>query len=205
MTDDEAIAALLDELYALISGPGSRRRDWVRQAELFLPQARMIRTVIDASGRARPEMFQVEDYPESYERLMGGRDFFEIETSRIVERFGHIAHAFSSYEAYEDAAHTRLLKRGINSIQFYKVDGAWKIAAMVWDDERPDQPLPRRYVNRDCAMAPAPEWAEIPRPGKDETCMSYLPKFRPPIGQTSPPCRHRRMPQPENGHFASPA
>lgn len=145
MTDDQAIAALLDELYALVSGPGSRSRNWARQAELFLPQARMIRTVIDAEGRARPEILLVEEYPESYERLMRGRDFFEVEISRIVERFGQIAHAFSSYEAYADAGRTRLVKRGINSIQLYKVDGAWRIAAMVWDDERPGQPIPERY------------------------------------------------------------
>ena len=60
--------------------------------------------------------------------------------------FGNIAHAFSTYEAYEDAGRTRFLKRGINSIQLYRVDGEWKIAAMVWDDERPGLAVGPRYL-----------------------------------------------------------
>ncbi|MBY6203810.1 hypothetical protein [Halomonas denitrificans] len=136
MSDRDAIRALVTELYSLVSGPGDRARDWAREAELFLPQAHMIRTVVGDDCVARPEIIRAVDYPANFERKMGGRDFFEVEVHNVIETFGQIAHVFSTYEAYEDAAQTRFLKRGINSIQLYKIDGEWKIANMAWDDER---------------------------------------------------------------------
>lgn len=148
MQDKEQIQALISELYALVSGPGDKQRDWAREAELFMPQAHMIRTIVDKAGRTAPEIIRAADYAENFERKMGGRDFFELEVHNIIEVFGNIAHAFSTYEAYEDAEGTRFLKRGINSIQFYRVDGEWKIAGMVWDDERPGLSIGSGYLPR---------------------------------------------------------
>ncbi|HKL54038.1 MAG TPA: hypothetical protein VJ902_08765 [Wenzhouxiangellaceae bacterium] len=148
MSDTEQIRAMITELYALVSGPGDKQRDWAREAELFMPQAHMIRTNVDAAGEPSPEIIRAADYAENFERKMAGRDFYEVEIHNVVEVFGNIAHAFSTYEAYEDAEGTRLLKRGINSIQFYRVDGEWKIAGMVWDDERPGLTIGPRYRPR---------------------------------------------------------
>lgn len=149
MNDREAIHALVTELYALVSGPGERKRDWRREAELFLPGARMIRTVVDGDGVARPEFISAAVYPENFERKMEGRDFFEFGINNIIEQFGQIAHVFSSYEAWEDAAQTKFIKRGINSIQLYRIDGQWRIAGMVWDDERPGLVMDERYRGAD--------------------------------------------------------
>ncbi len=148
MNDREQIHGLITELYALVSGPGEKQRDWAREAELFMSQAHMIRTNVDAAGNTSPEIIRAADYAENFERKMAGRDFFEVEIHNVVEVFGNIAHAFSTYEAYEDAEGTRFLKRGINSIQFYRVDGEWKIAGMVWDDERPGLTIGPRYLPR---------------------------------------------------------
>ena len=145
MDDRQTIRALVTELYAIVSGPGDSPRAWKRESELFMPDARMIRTVIDPCGEPVPEIIQASDYPDNFEAKMGGRDFHEVEVHSIIEVFGCIAHAFSTYEAYGDAAHSEFLKRGINSIQFYKVDGEWKISSMVWDDERPGIEMSERY------------------------------------------------------------
>jgi hypothetical protein len=145
LNDLDSIRALVRELYAIVSGPGNRPRDWAREAELFLPQAHMIRTVVDEDGVARPEIIPARDYPANFERKMSGRDFYEGEVHRVIEVFGNIAHVFSTYEAFEDEARTRFLKRGINSIQLYRVDGQWRIANMVWDDEREGLRMPDRY------------------------------------------------------------
>ena len=145
MRDAESIRTLVKELYSLVSGPGEQARDWKREAELFMPQAHMIRTVVGDGGQPKPEIIPASEYPRNFEAKMAGRDFFEVEVHCIVEVFGNIAHAFSTYEAYADEAQTRFLKRGINSIQFYKVEGEWKIAGMVWDDERPGLEIDNRY------------------------------------------------------------
>jgi hypothetical protein len=45
VTDHEAIGAVIDEMYAMISGPAGPR-DWSRQANCFLPEARQVRTFV---------------------------------------------------------------------------------------------------------------------------------------------------------------
>jgi len=137
MSERDSIQALIDELYALISGPGEKPRDWARQRQLFMPGTRMIRTRIDGQGQPQPEILQLEDYGENYEQLMGGRDFHEIEIRNTIQIFGRVAQVFSVYEAFSDAEHQQRLKRGVNVIQLYRFDAGWKITAMAWDDERP--------------------------------------------------------------------
>ena len=53
MSDEERIGAVIDEMYAMISGPAGPR-DWSRQRNSFLPEARQVRTWVDEQGR--PEM-----------------------------------------------------------------------------------------------------------------------------------------------------
>ena len=50
MADEQAIGAVVDEMYAMISGPAGPR-DWSRQANCFHPEARQIRTFLDADGK----------------------------------------------------------------------------------------------------------------------------------------------------------
>lgn len=145
MPVETAIRALITELYALVSGPGDKPRDWARQRELFMPDAQLIRTVLDDQGRPQAERIAIGDYGANFERKLGGRAFYEVEVHSIVEQFGCIAHVFSSYEAFADAAHSQFLKRGINSIQLYHEAGRWRITSMVWDDERPGLPMPAQY------------------------------------------------------------
>jgi len=137
MSERDDIQTLIDEMYALISGPGGRVRDWERQRQLFMPGTRMIRTRIDGQGRPEPEVLRLEDYGANYEQLMGGRDFFEVEIRNTIQVFGRVAQVFSAYEAFADQARQQRLKRGVNVIQFYRFDEGWKIIAMAWDDERP--------------------------------------------------------------------
>ncbi|MEN1729508.1 MAG: hypothetical protein AAGJ52_13815 [Pseudomonadota bacterium] len=137
MNDREAIQALIDEMYALISGPGEKARDWERQGQLFMPGTRMIRTRLNDQGLPEPEVLLLEDYGENYKALKGGRDFYEIEVRNTIQIFGQVAQVFSVYEAFSDAEHQQRLKRGVNVIQCYRFDEGWKITAMAWDDERP--------------------------------------------------------------------
>lgn len=139
------IQTLVTELYDLISGPAGFERDWARQAEMFLPGARMIRTSVDAQGRPQALAMTVEEYPDNFRQKIGGQAFYEMGTHCITEVFGNIAHAFSAYEAWADAERTQFIKRGINSIQLYNDGQSWKVVNMIWDDERPGLVMPARY------------------------------------------------------------
>ena len=61
MSDEQAIGAVIDEMYAMISGPAGPR-DWSRQANCFHADARQIRTWIDQDGRPAMTMMSLDDY-----------------------------------------------------------------------------------------------------------------------------------------------
>lgn len=136
MSEEQAIGAVIDEMYAMISGPKGPR-DWSRQANCFHPDARQIRTWIDADGRATFRSMGLDDYARDTTPFFAENDFYEVEIGRRIDRFGNIAHVWSAYEArtaLDDAAPER---RGINSIQLFKDPGlGWRIMAMIWDNER---------------------------------------------------------------------
>jgi hypothetical protein len=136
MSDLEAIGAVVDEMYVMISGPAGPR-DWSRQANCFLPETRQIRTWIDADGRPAMKMMGLGDYARDTTPFFAENDFYEVEIGRRIVLFGNIAHVWSAYEArraIDDAAPER---RGINSIQLFRhAEVGWRIVSMIWDNER---------------------------------------------------------------------
>src|SRR5581483_11983940 len=48
--DNAAIGAVVDAMYAMVSGPAGPR-DWSRQGEVFHPEARQMRTGVDEMGQ----------------------------------------------------------------------------------------------------------------------------------------------------------
>jgi hypothetical protein len=143
---EQQIQAIILEVYANISGPAGHQPDWKREAEIFMPYANMIRTSVDERGIPNATVITAADYAANFESAMAGRAFFEVEVQNIIEVFGNIAHAFSTYEAFRDADKTDFIKRGINSIQFYHDGANWRIVSMIWDDERAGLQIPARYL-----------------------------------------------------------
>ena len=98
MTDEEAIGAVIDEMYGMISGPKGPR-DWSRQANCFLPEARQVRTWVDEEGRPQMLGMSLDEYAANTQPFFHLNDFHEIETSRRIDLFGNMAHVWSGYEA----------------------------------------------------------------------------------------------------------
>jgi hypothetical protein len=136
MTDEEAIGAAIDEMYAMISGPAGPR-DWSRQDNCFLPEARQVRTWVDDQGRATKQSMGLEEYSRDTQPFFDANAFYEIETSRRIDMFGNIAHVWSAYEARRSPDDDAPERRGINSIQLFNdPDRGWRIIHMIWDNER---------------------------------------------------------------------
>ena len=136
MTDEEAIGAVLDEMYDTISGPAGPR-DWSRQRNAFLPEARQVRTWVDEQGRPQCLMMGLKEYSENVTPFFAANDFYEIETARRIDVFGNMAHAWSNYEARRSPDDSDVERRGINSIQLVRhPDQGWRIMHMIWDNER---------------------------------------------------------------------
>jgi len=142
MNDDERqIGAAVDEMYAMISGPAGPR-DWSRQKKCFLPQARQVRTWIDDAGRPQMLSMSLDDYAANVSAFFEANPFYEVETARRIDRFGNIAHVWSRYEARTAMDDATPERRGINSIQLFNhPEMGWRIIHMIWDNERPDNPL----------------------------------------------------------------
>ena len=136
MTDEDLIGAVIDEMYAMISGPAGPR-DWSRQANCFLPDARQVRTWVDENGRAAKKSMSLDDYSRDTTAFFTANAFYEVETRRRIDLFGNIAHVWSAYEARRSLDDADVERRGINSIQLFKdPDLGWRIIHMIWDNER---------------------------------------------------------------------
>jgi hypothetical protein len=139
--DRADIAAAVTEMYAMISGPKGPR-DWSRQANCFHPQARQIRTWIEADGRPACKMMGLDDYAGDTTPYFAEHDFYEVEIGRRIDLFGNIAQVWSAYEARSALSDARPERRGINSIQLFKDPAGWRIVSMIWDNERDGLSLP---------------------------------------------------------------
>src|SRR5690348_4871476 len=98
MTDEEEISAVIELMYSMISGPAGPR-DWSRQRDCFLPQARQVRTWVDENGLPQMKSMGLEEYERDVTPFFAANGFFEKETKSRADLFGNIAHVWSSYEA----------------------------------------------------------------------------------------------------------
>ncbi len=142
MSEEEAIGAVIDEMYAMISGPAGPR-DWSRQAVCFHPKARQIRTWVDEHGRPAMKMMGLGDYARDTAPYFAEHDFYEVEIGRRIDLFGNIAHVWSAYEARRAPDDAEPDRRGINSIQLFRdPEAGWRIVNMIWDNEREGAAIP---------------------------------------------------------------
>jgi hypothetical protein len=136
MTDEKQIGAVIDEMYAMISGPRGPR-DWSRQANCFLSEARQVRTWVDDQGRPQMLSMTLDEYQANTAPFFMANDFYEVETSRRIDLFGNMAHVWSGYEARTSPDAAEVERRGINSIQLFRhAELGWRIIHMIWDNER---------------------------------------------------------------------
>jgi hypothetical protein len=141
-SDRVEIAALIRDCYAMVSGPAGPR-DWSRQAEIFHPDCRQMRTGVDANGEPWIEIFSPDAYAANADALLSTMDFYEVELANRIEVFGNMAQAWSSYEAKHHPGDAEPERRGINAFHFYKgPEGQWRIISMIWDNERDGLALP---------------------------------------------------------------
>ena len=140
--------AIIAALYDVISGPAGQKRDWNRFRSLFAPGARLIPTGGAAGQPARALVWTPEEYVQRAGAGLEAGGFFERELGRTTEQFGRIMHAFSTYDSKRKADDAAPFMRGINSIQLLNDGTRWWILSVFWDSERPDNPIPAKYLTK---------------------------------------------------------
>lgn len=156
--DVNSIESIIAALYDVISGPAGKKRDWDRFRSLFAPGARLIPTGFRRPPGTAPDApltgkeeyvartLSPDDYIARSSKLLEERGFFEREIARRTEQYGHIAHAFSTYEARHKLDDAKPFQRGINSIQLMNDGKRWWVVSVFWEGETDKTPLPEKYL-----------------------------------------------------------
>jgi hypothetical protein len=142
--DVSTLDGIIRAYYEVVCGAAGVARDTERDASLHHPDARAIITGVDADGNPTIQNLTLAEYHERT-RAAGNPAFWEHEIFRVTQRFGNVAHVWSTY-AWYDSETGPIKGRGINSIQLYFDGVRWWITAWIYDSERPDNPIPPAFL-----------------------------------------------------------
>jgi hypothetical protein len=157
-SDVASIDSIIAALYDVISGPAGQKRDWERMRSLFVPGARLMPTSpVRPAGTApdapltgdesyATQVLDVDGYVKRAGPYLEEHGFFESETARRTETYGHIAHVWSTYDSRHKADDPVAFARGINSIQLMNDGKRWWVVSVFWEAETPRTPLPKKYL-----------------------------------------------------------
>ena len=142
--DVTSVDAIIRAVYDVISGPAGDR-DWDRMRALFAPGARLIPIRVGDDGAAEARVNSLEEYIDASGAYFKENAFYETEIARTTESFGHLTHVFSTYES-RHAPGEAPFARGINSIQLVRDGDRWWIVTIFWNNERPGEQIPEKYL-----------------------------------------------------------
>lgn len=140
--DVESIDAIVTALYDAISGPAGQERDVDRFRSLFLPGTTFV-PVSPQTGR--PQRITLDQFIEGSIAYMEENGFFERETARIQERYGHVAQVFSTYASRNAPDDPEPFAEGINSITLTFDGERWWVTHIAWNDTNLAGPIPEAY------------------------------------------------------------
>jgi hypothetical protein len=143
--DVSTLDGIMKAFYEVISGPAGQPRQWSRDRTLYISDIRFVAMSVDKSGKPIPHIASHQQFVDASDPSVVKEGFFESEIHRVTERFGNIAHILSTYESRTKAGGP-VIARGINSIELFWDGTRWWIASAIWDDERPDNPIPAQYL-----------------------------------------------------------
>jgi hypothetical protein len=157
-TDVSSIDGIIAAVYEVISGPAGQKRDWDRMRSLFAPGARLMPNApvrppgtapdapLNGSESYATQALDVDGFIARAGSYFEEHGFFERETVRRVETFGHIAHVWSTYESRHKPEDPAPFARGINSIQLMNDGKRWWVVTIFWEAETPKTPIPKKYL-----------------------------------------------------------
>lgn len=142
--DIGSIDGIIHAFYDVISGPAGKPREWSRDRSLYIPDVRFVATE-KSGGKTAVRVMSHQDFVDRSDASLVREGFDEREIHRVTERFGDIAHVFSTYESRRKAGGP-VTARGINSIELFWDGSRWWVACAIWTEARPDLPIPKPYL-----------------------------------------------------------
>jgi hypothetical protein len=125
------IDAIIDAYYDVVSGPAGVVADVERDRFLHHPEHWVAIANVDAEGRPVVNVGDLDTYhgPEPQPR---DEPFYERETERVVQRFGNVAHVWSSYVSSR-SPDGEPFDHGVNSISLWFDGERWWIMNWMFD------------------------------------------------------------------------
>jgi len=143
--DVASLDGVMKAFYEVISGPAGQPRQWSRDRTLYIPDIRFVSMSLAKDGKPVAHTMSHQQFVDASDKGLLAGGFYETEIHRNTERFGNIAHIASTYES-RWKADGPVIARGINSIEAFWDGKRWWIASAIWDEERPDNPIPAQYL-----------------------------------------------------------
>jgi hypothetical protein len=144
--DVKSVDAIMHAIYDVISGPAGER-DWSRFRSLFLPQARFAQTEKHPEGATAIISWSVDEFVRDAGEVFAKEAFYETAIVNQPDTFGNVTQVFSSYESRHSPGE-KPFQRGVNSIQLLNDGKRWWVVSILWDSERPDNPLPAKLATK---------------------------------------------------------
>jgi hypothetical protein len=135
----QSIDSIINAYYSVISGSKGFKYD--PDSDQFLHAPNAIITRFNETGEFQRHTLSEEQ--KSLEQPYA-EGFYEVETNRVVERYGNLAHVWSTYEMRE-SPDSKAFMRGINSISLYFKDNRWWIASWSTQYEG-EEKIPAKYL-----------------------------------------------------------
>jgi hypothetical protein len=145
--DVRSMDAIIGAYYDVLSGPRGTPRNWERFNALFAPGGRVTVIAHDSSARKWPGVMTPDDYRSIIVPELE-RGSFQREIARTTDRYGDMAHVFSTYEARRQGSDSTAYERGIASLQLTYDGTRWWIVSATIESERPGSPIPLRYLRK---------------------------------------------------------
>ena len=145
--DVASVEDVVHAFYSVISTPAGEKLNQTRLQSLFVPDGRIAVSVPPTPSRAADVVFfSVEEYAAKYgaETSTG---FYDSNPSNQIEIFGGMVHVYSTFESRRRLADPKPMASGIKSFELLKSGDRWYIVEIYWDWERPDNPIPARYLH----------------------------------------------------------
>jgi hypothetical protein len=136
-SEPEGIPTAID---AAITGPADKDRACMKA--LLIPETRMMFVSLGADGAPSYTLQTLDDWIARV-KARGHVILEEKQLKFHIERYGNIAHLWSSYALRSDG---KQVARGINSIQAIKEAGGWRVTGITVQAESASVPLPMEYL-----------------------------------------------------------
>lgn len=144
--DVSTVEAIVRADYESISGGVGVPRQWGRDLSLFDSHARFVSVGTNPkTGAVESWGTNEQEYVDDVDVQFVKEGFTEHELAHVIHRYGNVATILSSYEGKRMSTGEGV-SRGVNIYQLYNDGKRWWILSVVWDEERPGNPIPAELL-----------------------------------------------------------